>query len=115
MDLDNEELEAEKKRRNFIEYQKYINENKDVPFDIYKNMYDDLCQYMIVYNEAEQEVEYMKKLLDVFVEYIDVNNRFEFINYKKDSEEKRKAKIITHFKEVLKNNELKYKLLGMLE
>ena len=55
MDLDNDELNKERQRRNFNRYTEYYNEGKDISFDLYKNMYDDLCRYMELYNNVEEE------------------------------------------------------------
>lgn len=65
MNLDDEELAYEKLRRNFTKYNQYINKKKDVPFDIYKQMYDDLCSYMDSYNSIVSENEILTRMIEL--------------------------------------------------
>lgn len=65
MNLDDKELTHEKLKKNFTKYNQYINKKKDVPFDVYKQMYDDLCSYMDSYNDITSENEILNRMTEL--------------------------------------------------
>ena len=65
MNLDNEKLACEKLKKNFTKYNQYINKKKDVPFDVYKQMYDDLCSYIDSYNNITDENEILNRMIEL--------------------------------------------------
>lgn len=65
MNLDDEELACEKLKKNFTKYNQYINKKKDVPFDVYKQMYDDLCSCMDSYNNIKSENEVLNRMTEL--------------------------------------------------
>lgn len=83
MDLDREEYEAERKRRRYIFYTEYMREEKPVPFNIYKRIYRDLTSYMDSYNNAVEEVEALKMVIEEMAADLTtpVNNKNWIIKY----------------------------------
>ena len=90
MDMTDEELDYERLRRNFIKYTQVCGKGKEVSFDIYKNIYDDLCRYMDLWNNAEEKINLLERIISEMAEQLTspVNGKDWVIQYYKDKVEK---------------------------
>lgn len=98
MDMTDEELDYERLRRNFIKYTQVCGKGKEVSFEIYQNIYNDLIKYMDLWNNSNEKIELLERIISLMAD--DLTTDY----HSKDwiiQEYKNKAEIQKQVKEML--------------